>query len=124
MLVEAYQVLTGKVSKSAKEGIYKNGFFFSAGLFAGIALNDAFKMTGSDVNYKKIVVAGSDNPELKEVHQDEVLQYGIVAVITLLSVFSGKYLKEVIPMAAGAATGIAWANKAERGNQTLSLLPF
>lgn len=81
-------------------------------------------MTGSDVNYKKIMVAGLNNPELKEVHQDEVLQYGIVAVVTLLSVFSGKYLKEVLPMAAGAATGIAWSNRAERGNQSLSLLPF
>lgn len=124
MLVEAYQVLTGKVSKSSKESIYKNGFFFAAGLFSGIGLNDLFRMTGSDVNYKKIMVAGLNNPELKEVHQDEVLQYGIVAVVTLLSVFSGKYLKEVLPMAAGAATGIAWSNRAERGNQSLSLLPF
>lgn len=124
MLLEAYQVLTGKVSKGAKEGIYKNGFFFSAGLFAGIGLNDLFRMTGSDVNYKKITVAGPNYPELKETHQDEVLQYGIVAVTVLLSVFSGKYLKEVIPMAAGAATGIAWSNRAERGNQSLSLLPF
>lgn len=124
MLLEAYQILTGKISKGAKEGIYKNGFFFSAGLFAGIGLNDMFKLTGSDVNYKKIMVAGLNNPELKEVHQDEVLQYGIVAVVTLLSVFSGKYLKEVLPLAAGAVTGIAWSNKAERGNQSLSLLPF
>jgi len=124
MILDAYRVLTGNVSKSTKESFYKNGFFFSSGLFAGIALNDLFRLTGSDINYQKLTIAGASSPEIKNVHMDEVLQYGIVAAITVISLFTGKYVKEVIPMAGGAALGILWANKAERGNQALSLLPF
>lgn len=124
MLLDAYRVLTGKVSKRGKEGLYKNGFFFSSGLFAGIALNDLFRLTDSDLNFKKVVMAGANNPQVKEVHVDEVLQYGIVAAAVIISVVTGKYIGEVLPMAAGAATGIAWSNTSERGGNPITILPF
>jgi hypothetical protein len=124
MILDAYRVLTGGVSKRGKEGLYKNGFFFASGIFAGIGLNDVFRLTNSDVNFEKLTVAGADQPQQKDIHMDEVLQYGIVVSIMALSVLTGKYVGEVLPMSAGAITGIAWANKAERGGDPISILPF
>ena len=124
MLLDAFRVLSGSVSQKGKEGLYKNGFFFASGIFSGIALNDLFRLTDSDVNFQKLKMAGTDSPQTKEVHMDEVIQYAIVGAITLASIVTKKYVKEVLPMAAGAATGIAWSNQSERGGSPISILPF
>ena len=124
MLLEAYRVLAGKASKGAKESIYKNGFFFGSGVFAGITLNDLFRLSGSNVNYEKVKIANAGGIEVKDVNVDEMLQYALVTAAVITSVVTGKYVKEVIPMAAGALTGIAWANQSERGGNAITILPF
>jgi hypothetical protein len=125
LLEDAFRVLAGrKMSNSSKQSIYKNGFFIGAGVFAGIALNDLFRLSGSDINYKKAIIAGPEGPEPRETRVDEVLQYAIVLSITALSIVTGKYVKEVIPMSAGALTGITWSNLSERGGKPISLMPF
>ena len=74
------RVLTSKkIGKSTKNAIYKDGFFFSVGLFLGIGLNDLWRISRSELNYQKLAVAGKDNPFIEEVHMDEIYQYVMVA---------------------------------------------
>lgn len=126
MLAEAVRVLTKKkIGKSAKNAIYKDGFFFSVGLFLGIGLNDLWRLSRSEENYKKVVVAGKDTPFVEEMHWDEIYQYLMVGGALALSAVTGKHFNEALPASAGAFTGIAWSNHMERkGAAPITILPI
>ena len=119
------RVLTSKkIGKSTKNAIYKDGFFFSVGLFLGIGLNDLWRISRSELNYQKLAVAGKDNPFIEEVHMDEIYQYVMVAGALAISAITGKHFNEALPASAGAFTGIAWSNHMERkGAAPISIIP-
>ena len=125
MLAEGLRVLTSKkIGKSTKNAIYKDGFFFSVGLFLGIGLNDLWRISRSELNYQKLAVAGKDNPFIEEVHMDEIYQYVMVAGALAISAITGKHFNEALPASAGAFTGIAWSNHMERkGAAPISIIP-
>lgn len=126
MLAEALRVITSKkIGKSTRTAIYKDGFFFSVGIFLGIGLNDLFRLSRSELNYKPVVVSGRESPLVQDMHMDEVYQYAIVAGAVVLSALTGKHFNEALPASAGAFTGIAWSNQMERkGAAPISIIPF
>jgi hypothetical protein len=126
MLDDALRVLgPKKIAKGTKQSIYKDGFFVGVGIFGGIMLNDLFRMSGLDINQKTLLgPTAPGNASFKETRIDEVYQYTLIGALVAASILTGKYVREVLPMAAGALTGITWSNYSERGDHPISILPF
>ena len=126
MFPELVRVLsTKKLGKTTKQQIYKDGFYLAAGIFAGVGLNDLFRITNWEVNRQKLVVSGSDSPFVEETRMDEIYQYAIVAGAIVISAITNKHIAEVIPASVGAFLGINWANNMERkGVSPITILPF
>lgn len=126
MLTEALRVLgPKKIGKGTKQSIYKDGFFVGVGIFGGIMLNDLFRISGLDINQKTLLApTAPGNAELKQTRIDEVYEYTLIGALVAASILTGKYVREVLPLAAGAFTGIYWSNYSERGDHPISILPF
>ena len=92
------------------------GFFMLQGLFAGIALNDLWRI---------LHLPGEDIPitfahQAQSVEIDQVYQWIIAGLVVLSSAFGVKY---GLGLGLGMALGSHLANQSETG-KTLSLLPF
>ena len=124
MLLDAFRVIKGGMGKNAKQSLYKNGFFFGSGIFAGIALDNAWHLLQWGGTDKNIARTDANGLSLSDTKQDQVMQSIIITAILLASVVTGKYTNEVIPGAIGAYLGNAWSNQASKSGSGISVLPF
>lgn len=121
-LEDAFRVFAQRgLGKHQKQNIYKSGFFIGSGVFAGILLNDVWRLFNLPGNYSKTVVTGADGPEIKDERIDEIYQYMIVTAIMLGSIVTNTHVNEILPAAAGAFVGIRMANNSER-KETIGFL--
>lgn len=93
-----------------------SGFFVLYGLFAGIALNDIWRILRLPGEGTPVVFGGA----AQKWEVDYVYQLVIAGLIMLMSVFGLKY---GFGFGSGMAIGSTLANQSESG-QTLSLFPF
>lgn len=124
MLLDAFRVVKGGLSKNTKQGLYKNGFFFASGIFAGVAFDNLWHTLNLGGTDKNITKTSDNGLSITDTKQDQVLQSLVITAILLASVITGKYTNEVIPTAAGAYLGSVWSNQASKTGSGISVLPF
>lgn len=124
MLLDAFRAIKGGMSKNTKQSLYKNGFFFASGIFAGVALDNMWHTLALGGTDKSVVKTTDTGISLSDTKQDQVWQSMLITAILLASVITGKYANEVIPTAAGAYLGNAWSNQASKSGSGISVLPF
>lgn len=87
-----------------------HSFFVLQGIFAGIALNDIWRILNLPGNATPINVAGVPST----FHQDYLFQVGIAGVSALAEVIGG--IDHGLAFAMGIFLGSTWANSSEAGN--------
>jgi len=126
MLFDALQVYgtKGGLPKKTKEAIYKNGFLVSAGIFAGIAMDNLWHMLNLGGTDKNVIRAGNQGPSIEDKKQDAHYQSLLLTGIVVGSIIANFHTSEIIPAVGGAYLGSNWANQAEQAGHRISVLPF
>ena len=95
-----------------------DSFFVLNGIFAGVGLNDLFRLTNGKLNASPLIINGADSGY----KQDFLLQISIGGLFILAEYFGG--LKHASKLGTGIILGSSWANASEANDKTVSITPF
>jgi hypothetical protein len=95
-----------------------DSFFVLNGIFAGVGLNDLFRLFNSDLNKTPLMVGGKDTGY----KQDFLVQLAVGGLFILAEYFGG--LKHASKLGTGIILGTTWANASEAPDKTVSMAPF
>jgi hypothetical protein len=95
-----------------------DSFFTLNGIFAGVGLNDFFRLTNSPLNKAPLVIGGKDTGY----KQDFLIQIGVGVLFVLAEYFAG--LRYASKIGTGMMLGSTWANSSEAPDKTVSMTPF
>ena len=95
-----------------------DSFFVLNGIFAGVGLNDAFRLWNSPLNRAPLVIGGEDSGY----KQDFLIQLAVGGLLIVAEYFGG--VKHASKLGTGLILGSSWANASEAQNKTVSITPF
>ena len=95
-----------------------DSFFLLNGIFAGVGLNDAFRLIGGQLNKTPLMVNGQDTG----FKQDFLLQLVVGGLFIMAEYFAG--LRYASKIGTGIILGSTWANSSEVPGKTVSLTPL
>ena len=95
-----------------------DSFFVLNGIFAGVGLNDLFRLLNSKLNSQPLMINGADSGY----KQDFLLQLAVGGLFIMAEYFGG--LKYASKVGTGIILGSSWANQSEAQEKTVSLTPF
>ena len=95
-----------------------DSFFILNGIFAGVGLNDLFRLLNSKLNSQPLIINGQDSGY----KQDFLLQLAVGGLFIVAEYFGG--LKYASKIGTGIIIGSGWANASESVDKTVSITPF